>query len=333
MHRFSVVISVLAVGLVALLNVGHPVPGAGAQDATPGTAGHPLVGSWGVEETIRQNTPPGSPPPGPRPVAIASFFADGNAVVSGYGLFGSWMQGVWSRAGEGAATFTVVGLSIGGSGVPYGGSERVRATVQLDATGGHFAGDYTYEEIEPDGRVSFTRYGSWSGTRVGLEPTDAGSRTPAAGAPSATPAAEAGTGVVTVRVFTCPAGLPLAPWGGPADQAVLLAVCDPFDSPAVAPQLRAVTDDGELREPTPGTELAPGVYRWTDLPFGGYFIAGPEDPRLGVARFDGLRVTNEAGYALQNPGMTLDATMPEAEFNYFYFFRDDPETGSPSPTG
>jgi hypothetical protein len=192
MRRFSRIISILALGLVALLNVGHTAPGAGAQDATPGTAGHPLVGSWVVEETIRQNTPPGSLPPGPRPVAIATFFADGNAVVSGYGLFGSSMQGVWSRAGEGAATFTVVGLAIGGSGVPYGGVERVRATVQLDATDGHFAGDFTYEEIEPDGRVSFTRYGSWSGTRVGLEPTDAGSLTPAADAPSVTPAADAG---------------------------------------------------------------------------------------------------------------------------------------------
>ena len=52
-----------------------------------------------------------------------------------------------------------------------------------------------------------------------------------------------------------------------------------------------------------------------------------------MARIDGLRVTNEAGYALQNPGMTLDATMPEAEFNDVYVFRDNPETGAPSPTG
>jgi hypothetical protein len=319
MRRFSVVISVLALGLIALLNVGFSAPSAGAQDATPGTAAHPLVGSWVVEETIRQNTPPGSPSPGPRPVAIASFFADGNAVVSGYGPFGSWMQGVWSLAGEDAATFTVVGLSIGGSEVPYGGLERVRATVLLDATGGHFASDYTYEEIEPDGRVSFTRYGSWSGTRVRLEPIDAGSQTPAA---------ETGTGVVTVRLFVCPAGLPLEPWGGPADQAILLAACEPFASPTVAPQLITATNG----EPAEATQVAPGVYRWTDLPFGGYFVAGPKDPGLGGPGFDGFRATNAAGYALQNPGMTLEATAPEAEFNYFYFFRDDLAAGSPNPT-
>src|SRR5215213_8051633 len=54
------------------------------------------------------------------------------------------------------------------------------------------------------------------------------------GTPVATPAAEVGTGSVTVHLFACPAGLPLAPWGGPADQAVLLAACEPFASPAVA---------------------------------------------------------------------------------------------------
>ena len=94
-----------------------------------------------------------------------------------------------------------------------------------------------------------------------------------------------------------------------------------------------MTDAGELREPTPGTEVDPGVYRWTDLPFGGYFVHGPHDPRLDVALFDNVMATDTAGYAVQNPYLALDATRLEAELNYFYFFRDGPEVGSPIPTG
>jgi hypothetical protein len=74
------------------------------------------------------------------------------------------------------------------------------------------------------------------------------------------------------------------------------------------------------------------VYHWSDLPFGGYFVVGPQDPRLKGAAFAGMRVTDASGYALQNPGMTLDATTPVVEL-FYYFFRQDLETGSPTPAG
>jgi hypothetical protein len=200
--------------------------------------------------------------------------------------------------------------------------------VEVDATGESFIGGYTFEVVRPDGEVEFTYNGPLAGTRVRAEAPDPIAMTLIPGTPIATPAAEVGTGSVTVRLFVCPAGLPLAPWGGPADQAVLQAACEPFVSPAVAPQLGATTDGEPARE----ADVAPDVYRWTDLPFGGYFVVGPQDPRLDEADFDGMRVTDASGYALQNPGMTLDATTPVVEL-FFYFFRHDLETGSPSPTG
>jgi hypothetical protein len=182
--------------------------------------------------------------------------------------------------------------------------------------------------VGPDGEVEFTYNGPLAGTRVRAVPPDPLAMTLIPGTPIAMPAAEVGTGSVTVRLFVCPAGLPLAPWGGPDDQAVLQAACEPFASPADAPRLGAITDGEPARE----ADVSPGVYRWTDLPFGGYFVVGPQDPRLDGASFGGMRVTDASGYALQNPGMTLDATTPDAEL-FFYFFQSDLETGTPSPTG
>jgi hypothetical protein len=333
MPRVTVVIPVLVLGFIGLLSAGQTTTGVGAQDATPATAAHPLVGSWVIEETFRaQNAVAGTPPPEPwtKKVATATFFADGNALVS-YARAGQPpMQGAWSATGERSGTFTVIGFALGGDGVAYGGLERYRATVEVDATGHAFAGGYTYELIEPDnpsGPVAFTWHSWWSGTRIDVAPPDPVALTLGPGTPVATPAAAAETGSVTVRLLSCPADLALT-----ADQAGLLAACDPFASPAVAPQLLIVADDGELWEPTPGTEVDPGVYRWTELPFGGYFVHGPQDPRLAVAQFDSFMATTAAGHAVQNPYLAIDATTPEAELNYFYFFRDGPETGPPSPT-
>lgn len=172
MSRCLVVAPILVLGLVSLLTLSRSPVGVDAQD-TVETAGHSLVGAWVVEEVLLpQNAPPGTPPsvPSPQAVAMAAFFDDGNVLVSGYGGNQPSMQGIWSSAGESIASFTVVGLAIGGSGFPDGTLQRVRATVELDDARSSFAGDYTYEVIEPEGRVSFTHYGSWSGTRVKVDP-------------------------------------------------------------------------------------------------------------------------------------------------------------------
>ena len=322
MRRSSVMMSILVLSVVSLLSAGELTSAVAAQDATPtAPAAQSLIGSWVVYETL--------PPAGGPPVlaAVITFFADGNVIVSGFGDDQPSLQGAWSATGERAGTLTVAGLSVEGNGLGDGLLGRVRSAVEVDATGESFVGGYTFEVVRPDGEVEFTYNGPLAGTRVRVEPPDPIAMTLIPGTSIATPAAEAGTGSVTVRLFVCPAGLPLAPWGGPADQAVLLAACEPFASPAVAPQLVATTD-GEL---APEPDITPGVYRWSDLPFGGYFVAGPQDPGLDGAAFDGMRVTDASGYALQNLGMTLDATTPEAEL-FIYFFRHDLESGSPSPT-
>ena len=174
MSRCLVVAPVLVLGLVSLLTLSRSPVGVGAQDTTE-TAGHALVGAWIVEEVLLpQNAPPGTPPsvPPPQAVAVASFFTDDNVLVSGFGGNQPSLQGTWSMDGERTARFSVVGLLIGGSGVSDGTLGRVRATVELDAAGTAFTGDYSFEVIEPDGRVSFTHYGSWSGTRVEVDPVD-----------------------------------------------------------------------------------------------------------------------------------------------------------------
>ena len=181
----------LVVAVAGPIAAGRSAVGAGAQEATP-VAGHPLVGSWVVEEILRpQNAGLGTPLPEPRPqaVVIATLFADGNALLSGFGAGQPAMQGKWIADGERAGTFTVVGLLIGGGGASDGTLGRVRATVEVDATGDAFAGGYTFDIVAPDGGVVFTHYGWWSGTRVEVEPPDPaaltlGPGTPAAGTPA-----------------------------------------------------------------------------------------------------------------------------------------------------
>jgi steroid delta-isomerase-like uncharacterized protein len=121
----------------------------------------------------------------------------------------------------------------------------------------------------------------------------------------ATPSA--GVGSVTVRLFTCPAG---------AADSDLLAVCMPYDAVAAAPLLLALPGERQT--------IAPGVYRWDGLPFGDYAVGGGENPANMVS----LQVTNASGTPVQNPGMRLDATSPDAELRYFSFVAATP---APSP--
>ena len=116
-----------------------------------------------------------------------------------------------------------------------------------------------------------------------------------------------GAGSVTVRLFTCPAD---------AADADLLAACSPYDAIAAAPPLLALPGERQM--------IAPGVYRWDGLPFGDYAVGGGENP----ANMVGLRVTNASGAPVQNPGLRLNATMPDAELRYFYFVAATP---APSP--
>ena len=178
MRRVTRSIMVLAILLTGLLVIGRPAVYAGAEDGTPVAAGHPLVGTWVVTET----SPPAGGPP--TMTAVATFFADGNALMTGFGDGQQLMQGVWSAAGERGATFTVVGLVVGGGGETDGSLRRIRVSVEVGGAGDAFAGNYTFETLNPDGSVGFTYMGPLAGTRVAAEPPDA-LATPAAGTPVA----------------------------------------------------------------------------------------------------------------------------------------------------
>ncbi|MBW3632839.1 MAG: ester cyclase [Chloroflexi bacterium] len=145
---------------------------------------------------------------------------------------------------------------------------------------------------------------------------------------SATPTAQpaAATGSVTAHVFVCPDDLHRSiRWDAvesefAAYEADLLAGCRSFDDPAVAPLLVTLPD----QEPTlPGTEVAPGVYGWSDVPFGDYALGSANTglpPGLGS-----VLLTRVGTGPVQNPGLRLDTTTPHAEYRYFYFLM----TGTP----
>jgi hypothetical protein len=139
---------------------------------------------------------------------------------------------------------------------------------------------------------------------------------------AATPRAvgAATTGSVTARVFVCPAESNrsigwdelAAEW--PAYEADLLAVCDSFADPAVAPELVTLPDEEST---LPGTEVAPGVYRWTDVPFRDYVLGGEN---MGMpSGLEGVLVVREGLGPVQNPPFRLDAETPDVEYRYFYF--------------
>jgi steroid delta-isomerase-like uncharacterized protein len=159
-----------------------------------------------------------------------------------------------------------------------------------------------------DGKIQrYTEYWDAFGFLVQLGALPAPGAAPSS---AATPAAQ--TGVVTIRVFTCPADLSQPAGQGQLDQSALLAACTPLPSPAASPTLRTLPDGA----PKAGAEIAPGVYRWEQLPFGDYAVGvAGEMP----ADLSSLLPTDATGTPLQNPVLRLDRTAPEVEYRYFYF--------------
>ena len=156
MRRVAAALSLLAV-LVGGLPVAGWAPSGGSAQSGTATAGHPLVGSWLVDET--------NPPAGGEPVltAVATFADDGTAVVSGFGE--ERLQGSWAADGSHEATFTVVAPSAGG----FGEVDRVRAAVEVATDGGPFRGVYTFDVVRADGTAAFTYRGPIEGRRVEVQ--------------------------------------------------------------------------------------------------------------------------------------------------------------------
>jgi hypothetical protein len=153
MTRLVAAISSLAVLAGALIIMGQAIPVTAAQSSTT-MAEHPLVVSWLVYET---NPPNG----GPAVLSgVASFFADGNALLSGFG--DQQYQGTWIVDSSHEATFTVVAPSAGG----FGEIDQIRAAVEVATDGGPFRGTYSFDVLRADGSSTFNYNGPIEGRRV-----------------------------------------------------------------------------------------------------------------------------------------------------------------------
>ena len=157
MTRAVAAISSLVLLVGCLLVMVQAPPGTAAQSETA-MAEHPVVGSWLVYET---NPPNG----GPAVLSgVATFFADGNALLSGFG--DQDYQGAWTADGTHEATFTVVAPSAGG----FGEIDQIRAGVEVATDGGPFRGTYSFDVLRDDGSSTFNYNGPIEGRRVEVQP-------------------------------------------------------------------------------------------------------------------------------------------------------------------
>jgi hypothetical protein len=170
MRRIRFVVASLLVVLLGVAALAAS-PLARAQNATPaagGMAGHPLVGSWII------NDPTGSP-------SITAFTADGIVVDTetqgGVGI------GSWAITGDNTAAFTFAIPLAGGA---QQGLIVIRGTLTVDAAGKTLSGPYSFTVTSNTGAVLASGNGQVTGTRLPVEPIAAGG-TPLAGFPTWTP--------------------------------------------------------------------------------------------------------------------------------------------------
>jgi hypothetical protein len=122
-------------------------------------AAHPLVGTWLL-------TFPDEPGAGP---SLNAYTADGLAFQANPGRHG---QGAWAATGERTAAMTLV-LLIEEGGVVRG-TVRVRAGLEVDATGDALAGTFTTEFVGADGASTGQRGPlAVAGERIRAEPPSA----------------------------------------------------------------------------------------------------------------------------------------------------------------
>jgi hypothetical protein len=186
MRRRSVPVLLAAVALLGLLAAGGRLA-ASAQQATPAvspaaTAGHPLVGAWVVDTSAEAA---GQPQEATIPPDVTVFTDEGSVIdASGAGEPG---VGSWEATGPRTAALTFV-LPI--QEEDFAGTVVIRATVEVDATGETFAGPYSYTVVAADGTVVDAGRDMARGTRIPVEPVEAGG-TPLAAVPTWTPATPA----------------------------------------------------------------------------------------------------------------------------------------------
>jgi hypothetical protein len=157
----------LGVGGLGLATAGRS---AFAQEATPfPMAGHPLVGTWVIDEPADSTDMP----------TTNVFTADGGLIDSTIGA-----AAVWEATGPRTANFTLIAILAEGGGSYF----LVRGSIEVDATGATAAGTFSETHVAPDGTVLDQRAQATARyVRLRVEPQDAVGQ-PMAGFPTWTPA-------------------------------------------------------------------------------------------------------------------------------------------------
>ena len=173
MRRFLSLVALVAV--IGLLALGGTFRHTDAQDATPAAlAGHPLIGAWLLDTD--SNDPANAP-------SLVIFHDDGTYVQAD--ADGSNGIGTWEATGATSAALTALYLGRDESG-GFGGTVKVRATIELDASGETFTAQYTLDFLDLAGASSGEiGPGTATAERIAVEPMG----TPAAELPrmNATP--------------------------------------------------------------------------------------------------------------------------------------------------
>lgn len=158
MRRLSVLLSMFTAVLVGFLMLGRQ-SAVRAQDVTPGAmTGHDVVGAWVLDGDA--NDPNNSP-------AVVVFNRDGTYQESD--ADGSDGYGAWEATGEQTADLTIIFHNEENG--QFGGTAKVRAMIEVDASGDRFTASYTLELIGPDGSGSGELGPAQAtGTRITVEP-------------------------------------------------------------------------------------------------------------------------------------------------------------------
>lgn len=307
MRRRTLVSTILAL-IIVLVAGPRPLQ---AQEATPAAEEASLLDAYGqawssgdasrvaalyAEDAVREDVPTGITSRGRAAIEVFAtglFETDADVrleVTDGF-VGETWAVIEWTYSGVHQAT---------------GGEVTFRGASVLELEGSLIREESDYYDL-PQMQQQIAAAG---GTPAALEtPAEA------AEAASGTGAAAEQAGSVTVRVYSCPAGLSQEEH----DQlAALLAACTPLEAPEVAPTLiDLAAADGE---PVAGTATEPGVYQWQDVAFGDYAVGGSSDEM--PADLAGMRMMDASGATLQNPVLRLDESSPQAEFHAFYFLAE-----------
>lgn len=176
MRRTPLLVSVVAVILVSLFAVGR-VGLTGAQEEQS-LAAHPLVGSWLVSVTLRDQDPGAALPP--ELTSLITYFADGNVLVAnagqlpplppGSGLFFTEGHGNWVATGETSAEALYVSLVLDQTG-GLSSTNTGSVTVEVDAAGNTYTGSFTIDATSTTGNTTGVQQATVEATRIQVEPT------------------------------------------------------------------------------------------------------------------------------------------------------------------